>query len=105
MVSIGDFNAVYNPTDCTNAIDELEKYDEPTLLVFPDACLGNAAQLGTVVDAALAHCSKMQDRFTITEVHNAVASGTNTNAEVTSEFRGNITSDLDQVKHRLSQQV
>ena len=97
--SIGDFNAAYNPTDFTNAIDEVEKYDEPTLLVFPDACLGNAAQLGTVVDAALAHCSKRQDRFTIVDVHNAVASGTSTNAEVTSEFRGNITSDHDQIKY------
>ncbi len=73
--------------------------DEPTLLVFPDACLGNAAQVGTIVDAALAHCNKLQDRFTIADVANALPSGVNTNAEVTSDFRNNITSDLDQVKY------
>lgn len=99
VVSIGDFGKTYDPADFAAAINGLEKCDEPTLLVFPDACLGNATQLGTVINAALAHCKKMQDRFTIADVHNAVPSGTTTNAEINSEFRANITSDLDQVKY------
>ncbi len=99
IVSIGDFTAVFNPADFTDAIDELEKYDEPTLLVFPDACLGDAGQVGTIIDQALDHCKKMQDRFTIADVRNAVPTGTNTNAEVTTDLRNNITSDLEQVKY------
>ena len=99
VVSIGDFNANYSTNDFTNAIIELEKHDEPTLLVFPDACRGNAAQIGTIVDAALKHCNKMQDRFTIADVYNAVPGGTNTNEKVTSEFRDQISSDLEQIKY------
>lgn len=99
VVSIGDFSAPFNDAEFTIAINELEKYDEPTLLVFPDACLGTFTQVASIIDAALSHCSKMQDRFTIADVHNAVPSGTNTNAEVTSEFRGNISSDLEQIKY------
>jgi uncharacterized protein len=61
VVSIGDFGKAYDPADFTAAINGLEKCDEPTLLVFPDACLGNATQLGTIINAALAHCKKMQE--------------------------------------------
>lgn len=99
VVSIGDFNAPFNDGEFAKAIDELEKYDEPTLLVFPDACLGTADQVASIIDAALSHCSKLQDRFAIMDIINAVLAGTNTNAEVTSEFREKVSSDLEQIKY------
>lgn len=99
IISIGDYAA--NPTKklFTDAILLLEALDEPTLLVFPDACLLTDAFYGDVVDEALAHCKKMQDRFTIADVRNAIPTGTNDNAKVTSNFRGEVASDLSLVKY------
>ena len=47
-----------------------EIVDEPTLLVFPDAAsLGTVTEYGQVVQAALAQCNKLQDRFTICDAY------------------------------------
>lgn len=76
----------------TDAITALEAVDEPTLLVFPDAVkLANDGDYGSVVDAALTSCNKTQDRFTIADVRNAVAGGTDDNAKVTANFRARVT--------------
>lgn len=64
-VSVGDDN-----TGMSRGIGELETVDEPTLLVFPDALsLADAASYGNVISASLAHCNKLQDRFTISDVY------------------------------------
>jgi hypothetical protein len=74
IMSVGDYSdAVAAPADnsagLTKGILELEQVDEPTLLVFPDAhALGNATLYGGVISASLAHCAKLQDRFTISDV-------------------------------------
>ena len=86
VLSIGDYGTGFNTNLFTAAITALEGLDEPTLLVFPDATLGNATQHGDIVDAALSHCSKMQDRITILDVHNAMPGGTVTDANVTTNF-------------------
>jgi uncharacterized protein len=58
-----------NSTGITKGIRELEKVDEPTLLVFPDApSLDTVDEYGSVISASLAHCAKLQDRFTISDV-------------------------------------
>ncbi len=102
IITVGDYGT-FPPgnftTAFTGAIGALEGYDEPTILVFPDACLGTDGQLGDIVDAALTHCQKMQDRFTIVDVRDAVVGGTDTNADVTTAFRGEVASDLDLVKY------
>ncbi len=87
-------------TGSTGAFTILEAYDEPTLLVFPDACrLANADQHGAVVQAALSHCKKMQDRCAIIDVRDALPTLTDTNAKVTTNFRGKIGSDRDALKY------
>ena len=51
------------------AIGPLEKIDEVTLLLFPDAALVLGEEdLGNVHQAALTHCGKMGDRFAILDV-------------------------------------
>jgi phage tail sheath protein FI len=52
----------------TDGIDKLEKYDEPTLLLFPDAVNLSAANLGAVQVHSLMQCQKLMDRFTIMDV-------------------------------------
>ena len=100
IITLGDYSTVYSETDFTDAIDVLEEKDEPTLLVFPDACLGTNTNVGNIVVAALAHCNKMQDRFTIADVRDAIPGGTASNADVTTNFRSEVSSsDIEQLKY------
>lgn len=75
IMSVGAYgDAVSAPGDdaggLTRGILELEQVDEPTLLVFPDAhALSDVSGYGTVIGKALAHCNKLQDRFTIADVY------------------------------------
>ncbi|RCU50554.1 MULTISPECIES: phage tail sheath family protein [Corallincola] len=106
VVSIGDTSSTaYSTGLFTAAITKLEEYDEPTLYLFPDACSHRASNEGTdsgvgdIIDAALTSCAKLQDRFTIADVRNAVTGGTDTNAEVTTHLRGQVLSDKDIIKY------
>nr|WP_136251113.1 phage tail sheath C-terminal domain-containing protein [Ningiella ruwaisensis] len=106
IMSIGDTTSTsYNKDDFINAFSVLEEFDEPTLYVFPDACSHRASNtaddssVGDIIDAALNSCAKMQDRFTIADVRDALPGATDTNAEVTTNFRGEILSDKDIVKY------
>lgn len=49
-------------------IAALEKYDEPTLLLFPDAVNLAFTDLGEVQKQALIQCQKLMDRFVIMDV-------------------------------------
>ena len=71
IVSIGTYDSGAKSTDeFKKAITALEKTDEVTLILFPDAatCLKDAAALATVQQQALMHCLKMGDRFSILDV-------------------------------------
>ncbi|MGZ3884128.1 MAG: phage tail sheath family protein [Bacteroidia bacterium] len=65
IVSIGNYSTATTSTGINLGIDSLEKEDEPTLILFPDAVSLSMANYGAVVQQALMHCSIMQDRFTI----------------------------------------
>lgn len=101
VVSIGDYAAAgaAAAADFTDAFVPLAAFDEPTLVVFPDAALLDDVGHGDVVDAALTHCQTMQDRFTLADVRNALPGGTEDNADVTNNFRNNVASDVDLVKY------
>lgn len=55
-------------TKFITGIAALEKYDEPTLLLFPDAVNLAFTDLGEVQKQALMQCQKMMDRFVIMDV-------------------------------------
>jgi uncharacterized protein len=100
VVSIGDYGSGLTDAKLRAGIDALEAFDEPTLLVFPDASkLGNDDAFAGVVNQALAQCAKLGDRFTIADVRDALPGKTDTNAKVTSNFRQKVTSDLSDVKY------
>lgn len=73
VVSLGDFNsraAASDPKqDFKDALDKIQKVDEPTLLVFPDALFLNSDQYYEVADHALQQCAKLMDRFTLVDIH------------------------------------
>lgn len=96
VVSVGDYSdsiskgsAGSNPTGLLGGLLVLEKEDEPTMIIFPDATELSAANHKDVMNAALAQCSKLMDRVAIIDVHDQ-------NPET---FRNNISANLDEVKY------
>lgn len=69
LVSIGDYTAtVDSDTDFITGLDLLRKFDEPTLLLFPDGINLTATKLGLVQQQALRQCADLMDRFTVMDV-------------------------------------
>lgn len=104
VVSVGEHGTdgagSVGKADLDGGINALEPVDEPTLLLFPDSVQLTDTQHGGVVNTALKQCAKLQDRFTIADVRNAVDGGTEDNSDVTSNFRDKLgTSDVDDLKY------
>ncbi|MEX0769184.1 MAG: phage tail sheath C-terminal domain-containing protein [Balneolaceae bacterium] len=72
IVSVGDYDSTIEDENTDGdeglkvGIKALEKVDEPTLILFPDAVsLGTKEAYGGVVQEALTQCNKLKDRFTV----------------------------------------
>jgi uncharacterized protein len=79
----------------TAALATVEKEEEPTLLVFPDACLYlQPAQYYALMNNALMQCEKLGDRFAIIDT---VDNGDPKKAK--DDLRQYITANLDQAKY------
>ncbi len=99
IVSVGDgTNTARAHFD--GALTRLETIDEATLILYPDALALGADYFG-VASAALVHCNKMQDRFTICDVPGAVRSEANPFGLATT-FRGGATGTKDELKYGAS---
>lgn len=74
IVSVGNYTAsiskgdFYADGDTTVGLGKLTKFDEPTLLLFPDAINLSATDLGLIQQQALLQCADLMDRFTIMDV-------------------------------------
>jgi len=73
IVSVGlykaTFAAVPDVAELVKGLEALEKEDEPTLIVVPEAQSLTIANFKTLQEAALAQCEKLQDRFVIMDLH------------------------------------
>ncbi len=65
IVSVDVYPATATPTNLKTGIATLEKEDEPTILLFPDAVTLNDTQIADVQQAALTQCNNMQDRVSV----------------------------------------
>lgn len=65
VVSVGRTTEDTAADHFSKGINELEKHDEPTLIVIPEAIRLDDADYKAVCDTALMHAGKLQDRFTI----------------------------------------
>ena len=77
IISIGSYSddpdagSVTPLTGLIGGLSRLERFDEPTLILYPDGVsLANPVDLGSVQVAALQQCAKLQDRFTIMDLMN-----------------------------------
>lgn len=78
ILSVGTYSADGpDKSELIAALAELEKADEPTLILVPDAfAFTDPQDLGDVQAQVLMHCAKMQDRFGMFDVlHDAGGNG------------------------------
>lgn len=97
VLSVAKLTDALQDGSFTDAIKSLESLDEPTLIVFPDAALLSDANYKKVANQALAHCSKMQDRFAICDVRNAINPAKP--EESVTLIRNNISNDIEERKY------
>jgi phage tail sheath protein FI len=93
IVSIGNYGETLDDTTptttFTDGIDLLEKYDEPTLLLFPDGINLGATNLGLVQQHALMQCADLMDRFTIMDVIQVDGAGLDSDSAAFRDATGN----------------
>jgi len=98
IISIGLYSAsgAINAADlnATKGLKLLEKEDDPTLIVFPDATnLASSSDFYELYKAALTQCHKLQDRFTIIDTYPSDED------EFAKELRNGINLGTDYIKY------
>jgi len=92
--------AIINSADLNKGLLELEKVDEPTLILFPDATRVdaiNTTDFYGLYNNALAQCKNLQDRFTLIDTLNYdESSPTDSNI---ADLRNKISSEKDTIKY------
>ncbi|MEO6830825.1 MAG: hypothetical protein ABI169_01395, partial [Chitinophagaceae bacterium] len=76
-----------SPMGLLTGLFEVEKEDEPTILVFPDAVSMDAASFYSLQQAAIMQCVKLQDRVAVLDLQENLASDLATAVDT---FRNNI---------------
>jgi phage tail sheath protein FI len=91
VVSVGPASVAGSSTakaDLLKGVDALERYDEPTLVIIPEAARLGDGDYGELCQKALSHAAKMKDRFVILDTK-------------TSGLRGFTTADLEAIRGAL----
>ena len=102
IASVGQYGEELKIDSFKDGIAALEKVDEVTLVLFPDAVnikddpSESGVSLGTVQTAALKHCLKMGDRFAILDVKKEEGKSIRENIEV---FRDKISGDALELRY------
>ncbi len=79
--------------ELTKGLTRLEKEDEPTLILFPDATnISDSSKFHALYNSALSQCNKLQDRFTIIDTK----SDSQTDVD---SLRNSISSEKDYAKY------
>ncbi|RLA26182.1 MAG: phage tail sheath family protein [Gammaproteobacteria bacterium] len=68
IVSIGNYTDAHDTDHFNKGLGALEKEDEPTLIIAPDALELASADYYSFSQAMLAQCNKLRDRFSILDV-------------------------------------
>lgn len=73
IISVGSYKNTVDKADFEKGLAALEKKDEPTIILFPDAVLLESDDLYAIQQAALMQCNKLQDRFSVFDLLEAKA--------------------------------
>lgn len=93
IISVGSYKTLgvdLVETELEAGLPKLEKLDEPTLIVFPEAqLLKTISDFKTLHDAALAQCELLKDRFVIMDLHGDLSDSGAAIITVAANFRSN----------------
>ncbi len=74
IISVGDYNTSIflgdDQTGLQGGLKMLEKEDEPTLILFPDAVALGPEDFHSIYEDALTQCGTLKDRFVIIDIKN-----------------------------------
>lgn len=76
VVSVGSYGDTVDRDILIGGVNQLKKFDEPTILLFPDAAGLTATQLGAVQQQALVQCGDLRDRVCILDTRSDDPNGT-----------------------------
>ena len=68
IVSIGNYDDTHDKEHFNNGLEALEKEDEPTLIISPDAVGLSSTDYFSLCQDMLAQCDKLGDRFSIMDI-------------------------------------
>jgi phage tail sheath protein FI len=97
IVSVGSYtDAVITFAKLSGGIDQVKKFDEPTLIVFPEGVLlkdggglPDLSNLSNLQKQALSQCNDLKDRFTLMDIMQGDLKEDATNKPITN-FRDNV---------------
>ena len=101
IVSVGTYSDgdVILDADLQAGLAEVEKIDEVTLLLFPDAInMANAGNYYALYSLAIAQCVKLKDRFTVLDVYPDPANAGNWRLDV-DFLRSTLSGTTDDLKY------
>ncbi len=98
IVSVGVYPAVIatgviDDTELTNGLNALRKYDEPTIILFPDAVSLTGVKLYDLQKATLMQCNDLKDRvgvFDLKKKQVALEADAFVTADPVADFRNNV---------------
>lgn len=94
IVSVGEYSSSpVDDTELTNGLDALRKYDEPTIILYPDAVGLTGIKLYTLQKTTLMQCNDLKDRvgvFDLKKEGTPVAAKPYIAADPISDFRDNL---------------
>jgi hypothetical protein len=94
IVSVGKYESITSAAadsdvvkaELSKGLAEIAKFDEPTLLVFPDSTALSNSDYNALMGEALSQCSQLQDRFAVMDVKPKTG-GTNIIDDSMNDFR------------------
>ncbi|HMP91424.1 MAG TPA: phage tail sheath C-terminal domain-containing protein [Phnomibacter sp.] len=92
IVAVAEAKGTVAAADLKKGLEELKKYDEPTLIVFPEGCnIAKGEDLYSLYNDALMQSFDLKDRFAIMDVSN----NTSGNKAPVDFFREKVTGGVD----------
>lgn len=69
IVSVAETAGTVSDTELVKGLDSIEAFDEPTIILFPEGQALDEKKYYSLVSLAIDQCAKLQDRFTLIDVH------------------------------------
>ncbi|MBC7903308.1 MAG: phage tail sheath family protein [Gemmatimonadaceae bacterium] len=102
IISVEDYTTgggIISSASLKGGLDEAEKINEITLLLFPDAInLTAATDYYDLYDTAIDQCRLLQDRFTVMDVYHSAENGDNWREDI-ALFRNTLAGTTDGLKY------